>query len=219
LPSSVQAVPFPFTASAGHVALEPVQLSARSQSPAVGRHTVVADLKLSAGQLLLDPSQLSARSQAPAAARHWVPAGTFASLGQAAVEPLHVSAASQLPAAARQTVVEDANPSAGQVPFVPVQLSATSHAPAAGRHVTVLVLKASTHVLLVPAQWSPASLSHAPPCELPVQLVDEDAKLSAGQAPLAPVHISATSHWPADGRQVTVLALKASTHVLLVPRQ
>jgi len=219
LPSSVQAVPFPLTASAGHVALEPVQFSATSHSPAAARHAVVADLKPSAGQLLLDPSQLSARSQIPAAARHCVPAGTFASLGQAALEPLHVSAASQLPAAARQTVVEDANPSVGQVPLVPVQLSATSHAPATGRHVTVLALKASTHVLAVPEQWSPASLSHAPPWELPVQLVDEDAKPSAGQVPLNPVHISATSHCPAAGRHVTVLALNASTHVLAVPEQ
>ena len=52
-----------------------------------------------------------------------------------------------------------------------------------------------------------------------MQLVEDDAKLSAGHTPLAPVHISATSHWPADARQVTVLALNASTHVSLVPRQ
>ena len=93
-----------------------------------------------------------------------------------------------------QLVVADAKLSAGQVPLVPVQLSATSHCPVDGRHVTVLALKVSTHVFAVPEQWSVASLSHAPPCELPVQLVDDDAKLSAGQAPFAPVHISATSH-------------------------
>jgi hypothetical protein len=40
LPSSVQAVPAALTASAGHVALEPVQLSARSHSLAAARHTV-----------------------------------------------------------------------------------------------------------------------------------------------------------------------------------
>jgi hypothetical protein len=83
----------------------------------------------------------------------------------------------------------------------------------------VLALKASTQVLLVPRQWSAASSSHAPPWDAPVQLVDEEAKLSAGQVPLAPVHISATSHWPVEGRHVTVLALKASTQVSLVPRQ
>jgi len=153
------------------------------------------------------------------AARHTVDDGASASAGQDLDVPSHFSATSQLPAAARQIVVEDANPSVGQIPLVPVQLSATSHAPAAGRHVTALVLKASTQVLLVPKQWSPASLSHAPPCELPVQLVAADAKVFAGQAPLAPVHISATSHWPVDGRHVTVLALKLSTHVFAVPEQ
>jgi len=118
-----------------------------------------------------------------------------------------------------QLVVTEAKLSAGQVPVVPVQLSASSHWPVEGRHVTVLALNVSTQVFAVPEQWSVASLSHAPPWELPVQLVDVDAKLSAGQAPLAPVHISATSHWPADARHVTVFALKASTHASLVPTQ
>ena len=118
-----------------------------------------------------------------------------------------------------QLVVADAKLSTGQVPLVPVQLSASSHWPVEGRQVTVLALKVSTQVFAVPEQWSVASLSQAPPCELPVQLVEDDAKLSAGQAPLAPVHISATSHWPADARHVTVLALKVSAHVSLVPRQ
>src|SRR6266404_4540147 len=45
LPSSVQAVPAALTASAGHVALEPVQLSATSQSFAAARQTVVLGTK------------------------------------------------------------------------------------------------------------------------------------------------------------------------------
>ena len=118
-----------------------------------------------------------------------------------------------------QLVVADAKLSTGQVPLVPVQLSASSHWPVEGRQVTVLALKVSTQVFAVPEQWSLASLSHTPPCDAPVHVVDADAKLSAGHAPLAPVHISATSHWPADARHVTVLALKVSTHVSLVPRQ
>ena len=118
-----------------------------------------------------------------------------------------------------QLVVADAKLSAGQVPFVPVQLSATSHWPVDGRHVTVLALNVSTQVFAVPEQWSVASLSHAPPCELPVQLVEDDAKLSAGQAPLTPVHMSATSHWPVAGRHVTVSAANTSTHVSAVPEQ
>ena len=93
-----------------------------------------------------------------------------------------------------QLVEDDAKLSAGQAPLAPVHSSATSHCPADARHVTVLALKTSTHVLLVPVQWSLASLSHAPPCELPVQLVDDEAKPSAGQAALVPVQLSATSH-------------------------
>jgi len=52
-----------------------------------------------------------------------------------------------------------------------------------------------------------------------VQLVDEEAKLSAGQVPLAPVHISATSHWPVAGRHVTVAGAKTSTQLSAVPEQ
>ena len=52
--------------------------------------------------------------------------------------------------------------------------------------------KASTHELLVPEQWS--APSHAPPFDVPVQLVDDDANPSAGQAPDVPVQLSATSH-------------------------
>ena len=101
-----------------------------------------------------------------------------------------------------QCVLLVAKASAGHVPEVPVHVSATSHWPAEGRQVVVADLKTSTHVLLVPLQWSAASLSHAPPWDVPVQLVVAEAKLSVGQVPEVPVHISATSHWPAEGRQV-----------------
>src|SRR5439155_24986423 len=74
LPSSVQAVPAVWTASAGQVVLVPVQLSARSHSLIAARHTVPADASPSAGQVLLEPVQVSATSQAPADARHCVPA-------------------------------------------------------------------------------------------------------------------------------------------------
>jgi hypothetical protein len=62
-------------------------------------------------------------------------------------------------------------------------------------------------------------LSHAPPCELPVQGVVADWKTSAGHAPEVPVQLSATSHWPAEARQVTLAALYASTQVLPPPAQ
>ena len=52
-----------------------------------------------------------------------------------------------------------------------------------------------------------------------MQLVVAEANASTGHAPEVPVHISATSHWPAEGRQVVVADLKTSTHVLPVPLQ
>jgi hypothetical protein len=118
-----------------------------------------------------------------------------------------------------QPVVDGWKPFAGQAPLDPVHVSATSHWPAEARHCVVFDWKTSTHTLLVPVQWSAASLSHAPPCEVPVQLVAADRKTSAGQAPLDPVHVSATSHWPAEARHWVVLELKTSTHTLLVPVQ
>ena len=71
----------------------------------------------------------------------------------------------------------------------------------------------------MPVQWSAASLSHAPPCDVPVQCVVSEAKTSAGQVPDVPVHVSATSHWPAEARHSKPAAWNASTQVLLVPVQ
>ena len=53
-----------------------------------------------------------------------------------------------------------------------------------------------------------------------MQLVDADAKPSAGHAPAVPVQVSATSHWPAEARH-TVLedANPSAGHVALVPVQ
>src|SRR5207245_1441348 len=73
LPSSVRAVPLAFLASAGHVALLPVQKSSRSQSSTDGRQTVVEDLNASAGHVELVPVHVSATSQTPAEARHVAP--------------------------------------------------------------------------------------------------------------------------------------------------
>jgi hypothetical protein len=116
-----------------------------------------------------------------------------------------------------QLVAADANTSAGQTPEEPVHVSATSHGPAAPRHVNVPGWKTSTQVLAVPLQWSAAS--HAPPVEVPVQLVAADANTSAGQVPDAPVHVSATSHGPAAPRHSNVPGWKTSTQVFAVPLQ
>src|SRR5206468_1133406 len=112
-----------------------------------------------------------------------------------------------------------ANVSAGQAPDDPVHDSAASHWPAAPRHVVVAGWNASTQVFPVPEQWSPASLSHAPPFDDPVQLVAGGANKSTGHAPNAPVHDSAPSHWPAAGRHVVVAGWNASTHVFPDPEQ
>lgn len=73
LPSSVQAVPLVFLASAGQLAEDPVQFSARSHSPAAARQPVVAGAKPSVGQVTDVPLQVSATSQTLTEARHTVP--------------------------------------------------------------------------------------------------------------------------------------------------
>ena len=93
-----------------------------------------------------------------------------------------------------QLVEADAKVSAGHAPLTPVHISATSHCPVAARHVTVSAANTSTHSSAVPEQWSFASSSQRSPCELPTQLVVAEANSSTGQAPLVPVHCSATSH-------------------------
>src|SRR5207302_123619 len=52
-----------------------------------------------------------------------------------------------------------------------------------------------------------------------MQCVVADWKASAGHVPDVPVHVSATSHWPAEARHVTVAAWYSSTQVLFVPVQ
>src|SRR5438128_1087566 len=91
LPSSVQAVPLACLASAGHVALLPVQKSSRSHSSTDGRQTVVEDSNASAAHVELVPVHVSATSQTPAEARHVAPA-LPAGCWQASAVPLHWSA-------------------------------------------------------------------------------------------------------------------------------
>src|SRR5437867_2534229 len=67
LVSAVQAVPAATFASAGQLALDPLQVSATSHTPPEARQTVPAGWMTSAGQATLVPVQLSATSHAPAA--------------------------------------------------------------------------------------------------------------------------------------------------------
>src|SRR5207302_11134452 len=91
--------------------------------------------------------------------------------------------------------------------------------PTAARHATRAASPTPSRSSLVPVQWSAGSSSHTPLCELPMQRVVADWKASAGHVPDVPVHVSATSHWPAEARHVTVAAWYSSTQVLFVPEQ
>jgi hypothetical protein len=200
-------------ASAGQLAPDPVQFSATSQSPADGRHVTLDGWKASAGQLAPDPVQFSATSQSPAEGRHVTLDGWRASPGQVGLDPVQFSATSQTPADDRQTVADDWKASAGQAMLEPVQFSATSHTPAEARHTVLPDWKTSTQVLAVPEQWSAASLSQTPPCEVPVQGVDEEANPFAGHVALLPVQFSATSHCPAEARHTLALVLNVQVDV------
>ena len=105
-------------------------------------------------------------------------------------------------------VAADWKASAGQEPLDPVQVSATSHCPALPRQVNEAARYASTQESALPEQWSAASSSHTPPCDDPVHAVAADWKASAGQEPLDPVQVSATSQAPVAARQVVPAASK-----------
>ena len=89
-PSS-QAGPFGLKASAGHVALVPVHVSATSHCPAAARQTVPAVTKESVGHAALFPGQYSAMSQIPAEGRQTVVLGLNWSGGQVTEVPVQYS--------------------------------------------------------------------------------------------------------------------------------
>jgi hypothetical protein len=126
---SLHDVPSGWNESIGQVALEPVQLSATSQSPADGRQTAVLGANASGGHTAPAPVQVSATSQMPLAERHCCGAGAKASAGQSLPMPSQVSVTSQSPAEPRHSSVLAAFASGGHIGPVPVQLSATSQTP------------------------------------------------------------------------------------------
>src|SRR5438094_371848 len=240
--SSVQAVPLGWKRSVGQVVLVPVQLSARSHSPAAARHTapalpagwvhvaleplhtsVVHTLpssvhgvplawKTSLGQVVLVPVQLSATSHSPAAARHTAP-GFPAGCVHVAPAPLHTSVVQTLPSSV-QVVSLALKPSVGQAVLVPVQLSARSHSPAAARHTVPAALIASAgQVALDPVQLSGAAHTST----AARQTVLDDRKASAGQVVLVPVQVSAASQGPAAARHTAPALPAGCVHVALVP--
>src|SRR5262245_23870576 len=191
----------------------PLHESGPSQGPPfeVPTQAVVAGWKASAGQSPDEPEQLSATSHCPADARQMVVAGWKPST-QVFSPPLHESVPSQGPPfeVPTQAVVAGWKASAGQAPDEPVQLSATSHCPADARQMVVAGWKPSTQVFSPPLHESVPS--QAPPFEVPVQGVVAGWKASAGQAPDEPVQLSATSHCPADARQMVVDGLGFDEH-------
>src|SRR5438445_113646 len=217
--------------SAGHAAPGvPLQVSATSQTPAVGRQVVPAGSTTSAGQAALLPVQRSSGSQttpepfgSPEPVRHTTVLDLKPSAGHAApAVPLQVSATSQTPAVARQVVPAGSTTSAGQAALLPVQRSSGSQttpepfgSPEPVRHTTVLDLKPSAgHA----APAAPLQVS-APPQAAAVgrQVVPAGWTTSAGQAALLPVQRSSGSQTtpepfgsPEPVRHTTVLDLKPS---------
>ena len=161
LPSLVHAVPAGSLASAGHVAVDPVQFSAGSHSPAEARQTVVDGLKTSAGQVLLVPVQVSSRSQSPAAGRQTVPAFP-AGCWQASFVPSHRSVVHGLPSSVQREPAAFLASGGHGCPGSPPQVSAMSHSPAAGRQAKTLGRTMSGgHVEVAPVHTS--SGSHTSP--------------------------------------------------------
>ena len=146
--------------------------------------------------------QVSAGSQTPAEARHSVVGGSKRSDGQGSFTPSQLSATSHGPAGGRHTVPAGVLASAGQVVLVPVHVSCGSQAPPDPRQSAPALPAGCWQALLVPSHWSTvqglASLVHAVP---------DGCFASAGQLPLVPLQVSATSQTSAAARQVVPAAL------------
>ena len=213
-----QSVAEDLNASAGHVELEPVQVSATSQLPAAARHVVpeFPGLWAHAGEPEV-PLHRSVVHTLPSSV-HAVPAGFTVLAGQVALLPGQVSAMSHSLAAVRQTKLEDWKASFGHVLLLPVQVSATSHPPdAAARQVVPALPGLWTHSGLptVPLQ---RSVVHTLPSS--VHAVPDAFTVSFGHVVPVPVHSSALSHSLDAARHVTVFGWKTSLgHVVLEPVQ
>src|SRR5439155_1088985 len=196
-PSLEHAVPDGLLASAGQLALVPVQLSAGSHSPADERHWVNAGRKPSTGHVELVPVHVSTASHAPAAARQTAPAFP-AGCWHASLLPSHASVVHGLPSSVHAVPLAFLA-SAGQAALLPVHVSATSHPPpAAARHVVPELPGACWQTPLDPLQRSvvqtlPSSVQ-AVPLVLNVHVVVQH---EAGLPLSAPVsHCSGLSTTP-----------------------
>ena len=104
--------------SVGHVALEPVHVSPKSQTPAETLQLKVFGWNTSVGQVAPEPEHCSATSHTPAEDLHVNVFGWNTSVGQLLFVPSHDSDTSQMPAEALHSAVDLA--SVGHVALEPV---------------------------------------------------------------------------------------------------
>src|SRR5437867_6666136 len=207
-------------ASAGQVALVPVQFSAASHRSTAARQTVLDDRRASAGQVVLVPVQVSATSQGPAAARHTVPVFPAGCVQRGLLTvPLHVSVVQTLPSSV-QAVPAALTTLVGQVVLVPVQLSARSHSLTVARHTVPAFPAGCWQTALLPLQVSvvhtlPSSV-HTVPFVLNVQVAEQHELTVPLAAPSS--HCSEASVAPLPHcMYVTVIRTESTDAVWLPP--
>src|SRR5438876_1146470 len=219
--SSGHSVAFALIMSAGHAALDPVQVSATSQESAAARQ-IAPMFPAGCWHVTWVPSHWSSVQGLPSEV-HAAPLVFFASAGHAPpAVPGQFSATSHSPAAVRHTKVLGWTTSAGQLVLVPVHTSSGSQAsPEPARHSAPAFPAGCWQATLVPSHWLSvqglpsevhavplvffASAGHAPPA-VPGQFSARshspaalrhtklpDCTTSAGQLALVPVHTSSGS--------------------------
>src|SRR5438552_3077291 len=212
--SSGHGVPFAMTLSAGHAALDPVQVSATSQESAAARQ-IAPMFPAGCWHVTWVPSHWSSVQGLPSEV-HAAPLVFFASAGHAPpAVPRQLSATSHSPAAVRHTKVLGLNTSVGQLALVPVHTSSGSHvSPEPARHSAPAFPAGCWQATLVPSHWSRVQ---GLPSE--VHAVPLVFFASAGHAPPAvPGQFSATSHSPPAVRHTKLLGWTTSAGQLaLVP--
>src|SRR5439155_882928 len=205
--SSGHGVPFAMTLSAGHAALDPVQVSATSQESAAARQ-IAPMFPAGCWHVTWVPSHWSSVQGLPSEV-HAAPLVFFASAGHAPpAVPGQFSATSHSPAAVRHTKVLGWTTSAGQLVLVPVHTSSGSQAsPEPTRQVAPPFPAGCWHVTWVPSHWS--SVQGLPSEVHAVPLV---FFASAGHAPPAvPGQFSATSHSPTAVRHTKLVGCTTSS--------
>ena len=212
----------PASAKRARQAIEEAQLTAATESPAVG-DTHVVDyerkpkfrLPLLAGKAPSAVPTVEALVTAANATALWVKAPDLA-----AAAPVQVSCGSHAMLSgvieARHTVLEGRKPLPGHAALVPPQTSCTSQTPAEARQIVPAATPVSAgHAAAEPVQFSATS---QPPPLFARHTVLDGEKPSAGHAADAPVQLSATSQTPADPRHTVLDATNTfAGHALLVP--